>query len=328
MSATDDRATEDGMRSYHGQPVLKEPVWTWEIPTYFFTGGLAGASAGLAYLTEARGNTVLGRRAWAVSLLAIGTSPVLLSSDLGKPMRFLNMLRMFKPTSPMSVGSWILTASGASIGIAAANAWSGLFPRMAKVARPAAALSGLPLSTYTAPLLANTAIPVWHEAASLLPFVFASGAGLSAGAVGVLTTPPSHASPARRVALAAAALELVLKEIMEKRLGELGAPYRQGAAAKLGHASRICISAGAGLLYRRGATSRPAAAAAGALLCAGGLAARWSAFKAGFQSAADPKYVIGPQRELIERGERRGAGRREAKVTADPAKGSPATVLR
>jgi len=158
--------------------------------------------------------------------------------------------------------------------------------------------------------------------------VFASGAGLSAGAAGVLATPPSDAGPARRLALAGGVLELALKETMEKRLGELGEPYKRGAAARFSHASRICIAAGAALLYGRGATSRRAAAAAGALLCAGGLAARWSAFKAGFQSAADPEYVVGPQRRLIERGERRGAARREARVTADPAKGSPATVVR
>src|SRR5439155_9437640 len=101
-------ALSDG---YYGQPVIKEPIWTWEIPCYFFTGGVAGASAGLAFLAELRGNGVLGRRAWAVALTGVSVSPALLTSDLGKPVRFVNMLRMFKVTSPMSVGSWILTAS-------------------------------------------------------------------------------------------------------------------------------------------------------------------------------------------------------------------------
>jgi Polysulphide reductase, NrfD len=91
--------SRDDFRSYHGQPVIKEPTWTWEVPTYFFTGGMGGASAGLAYLAGLRGNDVLARRAWAASLGAIGVSPVFLISDLGRPARFLNMLRMFKVTS-------------------------------------------------------------------------------------------------------------------------------------------------------------------------------------------------------------------------------------
>jgi hypothetical protein len=300
-------------RSYHGQPVLKEPVWTWEIPCYFYTGGMAGASAGLAYLAGIRGNDVLARRAWAGALAGVLVSPVLLASDLGRPERFLNMLRMFKVTSPMSVGSWVLSASGASTAVAAANAWTGLLPRTAKVARPAAALLGLPLSTYTAALIADTAIPVWHQAHRDLPFVFASGAALSAGAAGAILTPPSHARAARRLALGAAMLELGLEELMERRLEGQGAPYKHGAAAKFRYAGRACTVLGATILARRGAVSRPAAIAGGTLLSLGALGVRWSIFKAGFQSAADPKYVVGPQRESIARGARRGGSRHEAR---------------
>ena len=135
------------VRTYHGQPVLKEPVWTWEIPCYFFTGGLAGASAGLAYLSELRGNQPLSRRAWALATAGIVVSPALLISDLGRPERFLNMLRMFKATSPMSVGSWILSVSGPATALAAVNAHTGLFPRSAKFAKPTAAFLGLPLAS-------------------------------------------------------------------------------------------------------------------------------------------------------------------------------------
>jgi hypothetical protein len=315
------------MTSYHGQPVIKEPTWTWEIPTYFFTGGMAGASAGLAYLSDLRGNDVLARRAWAVSLGAIGISPVFLISDLGRPARFLNMLRMFKVTSPMSVGSWIVSVSGATTTLAAVNAWMGWFPRPARIAKPTAALFGLPLSTYTAALIANTAVPVWHEARVTLPFAFGSGASLSAGAVAVLVTPPAHAAPARRLAVGAALAEGVANELMHRQLGEHGEPYKTGASSLFRHISRATTVAGAAVLLRRGATSRPAAIAAGALLCAGALSARWSIYKAGFQSAADPKYVIGPQRRAIERRERRGASRRMANVRAvRPDKGSPATA--
>ena len=233
------------IRSYHGQPVIKQPTWTWEIPVYFFTGGVAGASAGLAYLSGLRGNDVLARRAWITAAGAIGVSPPLLISDLGRPTRFLNMLRMFKVTSPMSVGSWILSASGAATAVAAANELTGLFPRASKIARPAAALAGLPLSTYTAALIANTAVPVWHEGRRWLPFVFGSGAALSAGAAAVAVTPVEYARPARRLALAAAAVEVASKEAMQRRIGEAGEPYEQGAAGRFGHLSRACIVAGA-----------------------------------------------------------------------------------
>jgi hypothetical protein len=313
--------------SYHGQPVLKVPVWTVEVPIYFYFGGLAGASGGLAYLSGLTGGEVLARRAWATALGALAVSPALLIADLGRPERFLNMLRMFKITSPMSVGSWILSGSGAATAIAAVNAWTGAMPRAARLARPAAACLGLPLSTYTAALVANTAVPVWHEARRELPFVFAAGAGLSAGAAGVITTPPEHAAPARRLALGAAAVDLGVTWIMERRLGAHGMPYRHGTALRLARLSRGCNVAGATLLQLRGRRSRPAVVAAGALLTAGALSNRLSVFHAGRQSAADPKYVIGPQREGIEGGRRNGAARRESRVSvADPSLGSPAAA--
>jgi len=240
----------------------------------------------------------------------------ILMTDLGRPARFMNMLRMFKVTSPMSVGSWILSASGASTALAAASVWSGFFPRAGRVARPTAALLGLPLSTYTAALVSNTAVPVWHEAHRMLPFVFGAGAALSAGGAVAIATPPAHAAPARRLALAAAAAEIATTELMQHRLGELGEPYKKGPAARFGRLAHGCVAAGAALLAGRGARSRMAAATGGALLCAGALSARWSVFKAGFQSASDPKYVVGPQRELIERRERRGGARREPKIAA------------
>ncbi|MFZ0089624.1 MAG: NrfD/PsrC family molybdoenzyme membrane anchor subunit [Solirubrobacteraceae bacterium] len=305
-------------RSYHGQPVLKEPVWTWEIPCYLFTGGLAGASAGLAYLCELRGDEVLARRAWGGAFAGIAVSPALLISDLGRPRRFLNMLRLFKVTSPMSVGSWILTVSATTTAIATAHSWLGVCPRLAALARPAAALAGLPLSTYTGALVANTAVPVWHESRQMLPFVFASGAGLSAGAAGLIATPPRDAGAARRLALGSVVVEMATKELMERRLGDHGEPYRVGAAKRFGDLGRGCLLAGSAVLLWRGASSRRAALAAGTLLLTGALSARWSVFKAGFTSVADPKYVVGPQRERVRTGTRRGAARSRPHAAAAP----------
>ncbi|TML07699.1 MAG: polysulfide reductase [Actinobacteria bacterium] len=284
--------------SYYGRPVIKAPVWTPEIPAYFFSGGLGGASAGLAYVAERRGNDVLARRAWAVALGGLSASPALLISDLGVPSRFLNMLRMFKVTSPMSVGSWLLSVSGTATGFAAANALTGLFPATSAIAKPAAALFGLPLSTYTGALIANTSVPVWHEARLELPALFAGGAAASAGAAATVLTPTEHAAPARRLALIGAAAELVTTNVMEHRLGKLAEPYHEGPSAALARGAKVLTALG-GMVLAGWGHRRSAAIAGGAAILAGGAAERFAVFKAGFESANDPKYTVAPQRERL-----------------------------
>jgi len=299
MSATIG-ATRPPQRSYHGHPVIKEPIWKPEIPWYFFTGGLGGGSAALAFLAERGGHAPLARRAWPIALAGVGVSPLLLISDLGVPSRFLNMLRMVKVTSPMSVGSWLLVASGTTTAVATANALTGRLAGPARVAKPAAALAGLPLSTYTAALIAQTAVPAWHEARRELPAIFAAGAAASAGAAATIATPVRDAAPARRVALAGAAAELLSVQAMEQRLGPLGEPYHAEQAGTYARAARGLTIGGALLIGAAGARSRLAAAVGGGLVLAGAVCERWSVFKAGLQSARDPAYVVGPQRERVD----------------------------
>ena len=288
-------------RSYYGRPVLKPPVWKPEIPFYLFSGGLGGASAGLAFLAGAGGNEQLARRAWAIALGGVAASPLLLVSDLGVPARFFNMLRLFKVTSPMSVGSWLLLASGGATTVAAADAWTRLVPvPFGRVARAAAAALGLPLATYTAALLSNTAVPVWHEARGALPFVFAGSAAASAGGAAVLVTPPEAAAPARRLAVGAAIATTAGVTAMERRLGELGEPYGTGAAGTLKRVALALTAGGAAAIAGLG-RRRAGAAAGGALLLAGAVCERWSIFRAGFQSAGDPKYTVDPQRARLGR---------------------------
>ena len=151
---------------------------------------------------------------------------------------------------------------------------------------------GPALATYTAVLVADTAVPVWHEARHQLPWVFAAGAAMSAGsAVAVV----GGGAPARRLALSGAAGELAATTVMERRLGGLGGPYREGAAGRLGQAAKTLTTAGAVIMAAVG-RRRAGAVAGGALMLAGAMATRWSVYKAGFQSAADPKYVVEPQR--------------------------------
>jgi formate-dependent nitrite reductase membrane component NrfD len=295
-------------RSYYGRPVIKEPVWTPEVPFYFFFGGLAGASAGLAFAARLTGRRRLARVATANAFAGIAASPPLLISDLGRPMRFLNMLRVFKVTSPMSVGSWILATEGGLLTIATAHEFLGWFPRrLARVAEALAAVLGMPLATYTGALVANTAVPVWHESRHELPFTFAGGAAMTAGAAASLLA-GDEAGPARRLAVAGAAMEGVSMEIAKRRLGMLAEPYRTGTAGRLEKGTMACAGGGGLVLalaeLRR---SRGLGIAGSVLTLVGALLGRWMVYKAGFQSAADPKYTVEPQRARLDERARQAA---------------------
>jgi len=289
--------SENGFRSYYGRPVIKEPTWTWEIPCYFFTGGLAGASSVLSLGAKLAGREKLSRTALYVGAVADAVSPLLLVSDLGRPERFHHMLRVFKVTSPMNVGAWILLASGGASNTAAVLELLGRLKPVKLAAEVVAAAAGPPLATYTGVLVADTAVPVWHEGRHELPWVFGASACASAGAAAATLLDPGEAGPARRLAVAGVAAEAVAMHAMELRLGETGEVYHRGTAGKLATAAKTLAGAGALLLARRGRRSRRAAVLGGALVCAGELCLRWSVFKAGFQSARDPKYTIKPQRE-------------------------------
>ena len=288
------------MQSYYGKPIVKEPVWKAEIPFYLFTGGVAGGASVLHGLARLTGNHRLARSSLYVGAVADAVSPVLLVSDLGRPERFLNILRVFKVTSPMSVGSWILfVSSGASTTAATLELLGALRP--AKwLAEAVSFVTGPPLATYTGALLANTAIPVWSEARDELPWLFGASAAASAGATAAMVTPAAAAGPARRAAVAGVAAELGLVRLMRRRLGFVGEVYELGEAGRYARVSSLCAAAGAGLLALRGRRSRPAAVVGGALVLAGEVALRWSVFKAGFQSARDPRYTVLPQRKRIE----------------------------
>jgi formate-dependent nitrite reductase membrane component NrfD len=286
-------------RSYYGMPIIKEPTWTWEVPWYLYFGGMSGASFPLSLAASLRGNEALARTSSLVALGGVAISPVLLIADLGRPERFLNMLRVFKVTSPMSMGTWILSGFGPAAALGAAREVLGLWPRVARVAQFAGVVLGPGLSTYTGVLLSNTAVPVWHEARHELPFAFAGSSLLSAGGAAAALTPVAHAGPARRMAIAGVVVEGVAMQLMTRRLrGVVGEPYRQGTPHRLGRASQAATTLG-GLTMAVAGRRRAGAVAAGALLLAGSALLRWSVFKAGFVSARDPRYTVLPQRERL-----------------------------
>jgi formate-dependent nitrite reductase membrane component NrfD len=285
-------------RTYYDRAVLKKPVWKWYIPAYFFTGGMAGAASTLAFAARLRGNDTLARRARLISLAGIGVSPVFLIVDLGRPGRFYNMLRVAKPTSPMSMGTWLISLFGPLSGGAAVSELTGVLPRLGRLCEAMAAVLGPAVSTYTAVLTADTAIPAWHEAWRELPLVFAGGSSATAGAAAVLVTPAGDADPARRLVVLGTLMELAAHRTMEARLGELAEPYHSGDASIPAKAAKGLLAAGAALALA--GRRRPGLAKAGAMATLAGVAlTRWSIFKAGFESAEDPRFTVQPQRERL-----------------------------
>ncbi|MEY8037912.1 NrfD/PsrC family molybdoenzyme membrane anchor subunit [Saccharopolyspora cebuensis] len=287
---------EAEFRSYYGRPVIKEPVWKVpDVPAYLYLGGLAGASSTMALLADATGRPVLTRTGRISAAAGATASVAFLIHDLGRPARFLNMLRVFKPTSPLSVGSWILAPFSALAGAGAASDLTGLLPGLGRLSSSVAGVVAPAMTTYTAVLLSDTAVPGWHEPFRELPYVFAGSAVASAGAVGMLAAPAREAAPARRMAVAGAALELAASHRMEHRDEVIGEVYRTGRAGTVLRAAKALTVAGAvGAVFAR--RSRVAAVAAGVCLSAAGAATRYGVFEAGRQSARDPRYTVVPQR--------------------------------
>ena len=290
---------EPDFQSYYGKQILKTPTWkTPDVPLYLFLGGLAGGSAVLAEGAAFSGNRPLERVARAAAAGGAGVGTVFLIHDLGRPERFLNMLRVFKPTSPLSVGSFILSPFSAFSSAAFASQVTGKLPRLGRLAGLGAAAFGPPLASYTAALFANTAVPLWHEGRRELPFVFVGSGAAAAGGLAMVLTSVEASAPAYRMALAGAALELTAAKVMENRLGMLAEPYETGKSGTLTKTARALTMAAAAVSVA-GRRSRVLRALAGMTYLAGSATTRFGVFEAGLASARDPKYTVIPQRERL-----------------------------
>jgi len=322
-------------RSYYGRPILKRPVWTHEIAAYLFTGGLAAGSSLVAAGGDLTGRPGLRRAGRATAMAALLASTGLLVKDLGRPERFLNMLRVAKPTSPMSVGSWVLAAyGGAATGAVAAEVARAVDPRgpvlrpLARVVTVAGRPAGLAaaalspaLATYTAVLLADTAVPSWHEAYPQLPFVFAGSALASGAGVGLIVAGDREVGPAERLAVVGAGMELLAARSVRHNLGILSEPYTTGRPGRLLHAGEVLTSLGvAGALLGR--RSRVVRGLSGLSLLTAAAVTRFGIFEGGVASTEDPRYVVVPQRGRLE-----GRGQTTSTVTPSDrgAKSSPTT---
>lgn len=308
--------------SYYGRPVVKPATWKVpDVPLYFFLGGLAGASAPMAALAARTGRPGLAAVSRDVAAGAATASVIALIHDLGRPERFLNMLRVFRPTSPLSVGSWILAPFSGLTTAAAVSARVGRLRWAERLSGDLAAVLGPAMTTYTAVLVTNTATPAWHEGYRELPWVFGGSALASAGGAAMLGAPTREQAPARRVAVLGAGAELVAAHRLGHRDELSSEAYRLGRASRLLRAAKVLTVAGVGLTVAASAVDRVSGrgwrssrtsrrwrragrllpAAAGTCLLAGGLCTRFGVFYGGMASATDPKYTVVPQRERLER---------------------------
>ena len=287
--------------SYYGRPVIKKPVWKErDIAGYFFLGGLAGASSVVAAGAQATGRHSLARTSKAGAAVAILASLGALIHDLGRPDRFYNMLRVVKVTSPMSIGTWFVSAYAPAAVVASLTDVTGLFPRVGRLATATAAVAGPGVASYTAVLIADTAVPAWHDAHRELPFVFVGSATCAAAGLGLLGAARSDTGPARRAAVLGAVVETAATRRMRSRLGIVRETYESGSAGQLMKAAEALAIGGAVLGALFGGRSRAAAAVAGAALLSGSACTRFGVFRAGVASAEDPRYTVEPQRARLD----------------------------
>lgn len=305
--------------SYYGQPVIHKPHWKWLIIVYFFLGGIAGASAVIAAIADWVGpgdERRAGRISRYVSFAALLPTPVLLILDLGRPERFINMLRIVKLRSPMSTGTWGLTLFGIVSGCRMVRqvADDGLVGRgsVARLAglmpRRGADLASVPLgffvAGYTGILLAATAIPLWAKRALFLGPLFLASAFSTATAtiIAVMSLFPGGSlmavSRLERLQAVAMVAELALHTAWTSRLGETAKPLTTGRTGRLLHHGTIgaglvlplCLHAAKTVLPAR--WSRPLRVIGSAFVLGGGFILRYAVVVAGRDSADDPQATF------------------------------------
>lgn len=306
-------------------PFIKAPVWTWEIPLYFWLGGMASGSAFVGLAADLAGDEWAASVARKVALGAVLPAPVLLIGDLGRPARFLNMLRIFKPRSPMNTGAWCL-AGFTAVGAGAVGADVLGLRRTAKGLGALNALLGGYLGSYTGVLLATTAVPVWARSRIFLGPIFISTAtatGAAATRLALVATgrrPPGHPTRValRRLEVGAILAELTLSTVNERRLGRAGRVLSEGRAGRLFRTAQGLVGTGIALnLLGRRPVGPPGQNVASVLYLAGGLAFRYAWLEAGRASARDNEAVALMARGKVTADERLRAGTERRVLSED-----------
>ena len=287
---------------YYGLPIVKPPVWTWQIGLYLFVGGTGGMSAVLALVGILTGRSLdFASAALGVGLAGAVISPILLISDLGRPARFFNMLRVFKWRSAMSVGVWTLVLFSGFVGSAlilieflgSLTLWGipAVVPRTALLGLASgAAASGAVLATYTGVLLGATAVPAWSAHHKLLPFHFGIIALGSAAAV--LELLGFRAVALNAIGLTVSAVETGIGAWIElNRSGATARALHEGTSGLLLRAAGLLT--GPVVVVLRLLSYVPVAAICFLL---GAMLSRYGWVFAGRFSAGDPEETIAAQR--------------------------------
>jgi len=272
---------------YYGLPLLKPSTWTWEVPAYFFVGGAAGASAVIGAIAP---DPALARDARWIAAAGGIVSGGLLTSDLGRPARFLNMLRVFKLQSPMSVGAWTLAAFSTTSAAAAfadviERTSSGQIPVVVigNAAGSLAAATGLIMATYTGVLIGATAIPAWNRHVRLLPVHFAaSGLG---SAVSLLELLGHGDESLNTLGLMAAVAETAAGAVLELNGDAASTPLKEGISGWVTRAGGVLSGPAPLLLRLAGRRSPPLRRAASIATLAGAALTRFGWWAAGSASA-------------------------------------------
>jgi formate-dependent nitrite reductase membrane component NrfD len=278
-------------------PIIHPAVWTWEVPLYFWFGGIATGSSFVALAAELAGDRRSAATARKVTVAAVLPCAPLLVADLGRPLRFLNMLRIFKTRSPMSMGAWCLTGfTNAAAGAVAADLAGR--ERLARALGAATALLGTYLGSYTGVLLASTAVPVWSRSRLFVAPIFvatATATGAAANRLALAATGAKVGHPSRQalgtVETAAMGAELVLSSINEKRLGRLAHALEEGRPGMLFKLAKWGVRSGLALRLARRRGGPKVHHLASVLYVLSGLAFRFAWVEAGRSSANDDEAV-------------------------------------
>ena len=284
--------------AYYGLPMLHAPVWTWQIGAYFFVGGAAGMSAVIAFAGAIAAYPIgFVRGALALAFAGAVLSPALLIWDLGRPSRFLHMLRVFKPRSAMSVGVWTLLFFSGFTTIALVLVQQLQNPptlsspagAAAVAAIAGAALTGAVLATYTGVLLGATAVPVWSSQHRLLPVHF--GVASLGSAAALLEVCGYGVAPLNGLGLAASASEIVIAASFElRRHGTAARALRAGMPGFLLRTAAV-LTGPAAFVLRIAQFTIPAAAC----FIAGAILSRYGWLLAGRASTLDPAETLATQ---------------------------------
>jgi formate-dependent nitrite reductase membrane component NrfD len=295
-----------GRDSYYELPALKPPLWTWQVPLYFFIGGISGVSGCMAFIAQLfRRDPSLIRVLLWVGFGGALVCPALLIADLGRPARFLNMLRVFKWRSPMSLGAWILVgfstcitpallaheliirgyAHGYTHSLIVAVRWAG---------EASGSVTGLLLACYTGVLIGATAIPVWSHNRKILPTHFlTSGLGGSSAILELagFLIPATHI-----LGFVASGIETILEIFFEVQQPAVNAPLHHGRSGVTFRVAGLLEGPSALLLRIFWGSSPTGRHAAAICFLVGALLSRYAWILAGRASAEDPKTQFSLQR--------------------------------